>query len=133
PDQEKDKLSLADTPRAPDTARPLSLGVRLRRQALAPKGATLRASGLDRKSAAKQRDHHAMNADIGLLGSKKVEISQKKSLTREASYKGDGERVLPIFIDRACHHTVRPHSPTLTFLNNDGQKSYFRLQNRERP
>jgi hypothetical protein len=41
-------------PRAPDTARPLLLGARFRRQALAPKGATLRALGLDREDAAKQ-------------------------------------------------------------------------------
>jgi hypothetical protein len=50
-----------------------------RRQALAPKGATLRALGLDRESTAKQGDYRAMNADAGLLGSKKAKLSQKTS------------------------------------------------------
>ena len=56
-------------PRAPDM-----LGACFRRQALAPKSATLRALGLDRESTAKQGDYHAMNADPGLLGSKKAKL-----------------------------------------------------------
>ena len=51
------------------------LGARFRRQGLALKGATLRVLGLDREGAAKQRGHRAVNADPGLLGRKKVEIS----------------------------------------------------------
>src|SRR5262249_5798650 len=44
--------------------RSLSLGTRFRRQPLAPSGATLRAPGVDRESAAKQRACRAINAEL---------------------------------------------------------------------
>src|SRR5438552_9838429 len=45
------------------------------------------ALGLDRKSTAKQGDHHAMNADTGPLGKQQSEALAKNLLTGEASYK----------------------------------------------
>src|SRR5437667_7743804 len=73
-------------------SRPLWLGACFRGQALAPKGATLRALGLDRKSTAKQGDHHAMNADTGPLGKQESEALAKNLLTGEASYKCPSSR-----------------------------------------